>query len=97
MADQSLGRFGFTTQRAKKGEAKAGPPQYRWEGVVDIAEAQREVGDVLEVWREVSMWPDSQPFTGGVYDAWPRRLARGISFLRSESQAVLSYLQHLEG
>lgn len=79
-----------------KPPAKAGL-EFRWEGVVDIEEAHREMADVLEVWREVSLWPDSPPFTGGVFEAWPRRAARGIAFLRSESQAVLSYLMHLEG
>jgi hypothetical protein len=64
---------------------------------VDLDAAHREVADVLDVWREVSLWPDSPPFTGGVFDAWPRRIARGIALLRSESHAVLSYLTHLEG
>lgn len=89
-----MGYFGFTTQRPKKGVKQA--PQYRWGGVVDIDEAFHQVADVLEVWRAVSRWPDSPPFTGGVYDEWPSRLAQGISFLRSESQAVVSYLMHLE-
>lgn len=81
--------------QAARGQPKKSP-QYRWKGVVDVEQAKREVSDVLEVWREVSRWPDSPPFTGGVYDEWPRRLAHGISFLRSESQAVHAYLMHLE-
>lgn len=64
---------------------------------MDLDVAHREIADVLDVWREVSRWPDSPPFTGGVFDDWPRRLAHGVAFLRSESQAVLSYLMHLEG
>jgi hypothetical protein len=82
----------------KHGKPPAKPSlEYRWKGTVDLDAAHREVADVLEVWREVSRWPDSPPFTGGVFDAWPRRLTRGISLLRSESQAVVSYLTHLEG
>lgn len=83
-------------QPLKKDQKKPDPPQYRWKGVVDVDAAHLEVADVLAVWREVSQWPDSQPFTGGVFDAWPRRLAQGISFLRSESAAVFAYLTHLE-
>jgi hypothetical protein len=58
--------------------------------------AHTELADVLAVWREVSRWPDSPPFTGGVFDDWPRRLAQGIAFLRGESAAVVAYLRHLE-
>jgi hypothetical protein len=76
----------------KKGEA----PQYRWKGVVDIDEAHAAVSDVLSVWREVSRWPDSPPFEGGVWDSWPRRLAQGIAFLKGETAAVVAYLRSLE-
>jgi hypothetical protein len=82
----------------KKGQKGAKATlEFRWEGVIDLDEARKEVADILEVWREVSRWPDAPPFTGGVFDEWPRRLSQGISFLKSESQAVLSYLMHLEG
>lgn len=63
--------------------------------MVDIDEAHHEVADVLAVWREVSLWPDAPPFTGGV-DDWPRRLSQGIAFLRHESAAIVAYLRHQE-
>lgn len=63
---------------------------------IDIDEAYAAVGDVLAVWREVSRWSDAPPFTGGVFDAWPRRIAAGIAFLRGESQSVTQYLLYLE-
>ena len=91
-AEQSIGYFGWTLS-TKKGQS----PQYRWKGVVDLDTAREEVADVLAVWREVSRWPEAPPFTGGVFDEWPRRLAQGVSFLRSESAAVVAYLRHMEG
>lgn len=63
---------------------------------MDIDEAHEAVADVLAVWREVARWPDAPPFTGGVFDDWPRRLAQGVAFLKGESSAVVAYLQHLE-
>lgn len=92
--DQALGRFGFTVQPKKDGRPVA--PQYRHKGVVDIDEAHAEVGDILAVWRATSSWPDAPPFTGGVWDAWPARVAAGLAFLRSEVGAVTAYLRHLE-
>lgn len=71
-------------------------PQFRWEAVVDIDEAHEAVADVLEVWRATSRWGEAQPFTGGVWDAWPQRLAQGLAFLRGEMQAVVAYLRHEE-
>lgn len=64
--------------------------------MVDVDEAHAAVADVLAVWREVSRWPDAAPFTGGVFDDWPRRLSQGIAFLKGESAAVVAYLRHLE-
>ncbi len=91
-ADQQMfAGFGFDPP-SKKGQT----PQYRWKGIVDVDEARTAVADVLAVWREVSLWPDSPPFTGGVFDDWPRRLSQGVAFLRAESSAVIAYLRHLE-
>lgn len=96
----ALGFFGYTAQ------AK-GAPQPRWksrrsqDGAPDAAfvaacasieSAIVAVTDVLAVWREVAQWPDAQPFTGGVFDAWPHRLARGLAVCRAEAQAVRDYL-----
>lgn len=88
------GFFGFTVRRDAKGKPTGLDPRHR--GVIDIDEAHREVADVLAVWRSVSLWGDAPPFTGGVWDAWPKRLAEGVAFLRSEARAVMAYLQHEE-
>lgn len=50
------------------------------------------MADVLAVWRSVSLWPDAQPFSGGVWDSWPKRLADGVAFLAAESKVVTAYL-----
>lgn len=89
-----MGFFGYNVQ------AK-GPPQPRWKGtreeprraVVDIDEAHEAVRDILKVWRSTSSWPDAPPFSGGVWDSWPQRMAQGLSFLRNEMKAVSAYLQ----
>lgn len=60
-------------------------------------EAYDSVRDILTVWREVARWPDAPPFPGGVFEDWPRRISRGLAFLRAESKAVESYLQHQQG
>lgn len=86
-----MGFFGFTPEWTKEG--KPAPAQPRHRGVVDIDVAHREVGDVLAVWRSVSLWPDAPPFTGGVWDAWPRRLAEGVAFLKAEAAVVQAYLR----
>ncbi len=64
---------------------------------MDIDEAHAKVADILSVWREVSRWGDAAPFSGGVFDRWPRRIASGIAFLKGESAVVNAYLMHLEG
>lgn len=86
-----MGFFGLTAPM-EKGKA----PQPRWLGVVDIDEAHEEVADILEVWRATSRWGEAAPFSGGVWDAWPQRLAQGLAFLRGELQAVVAYLRHEE-
>lgn len=80
-----MGFFGYTAQ------AK-GAPQPRWRARVDVEAAIVAVTDVLAVWREVAMWPDAPPFSGGIFDAWPHRLARGLAVCRAEAQAVRDYL-----
>lgn len=86
-----MGFFGFTPEWDDKGKPKAPQPRHR--GVVDIDEAHRAVADVLAVWRSVSLWPDAPPFTGGVWDAWPKRLAEGVAFLKAEAAVVQAYLR----
>lgn len=64
--------------------------------MVSIDEAHAEVADIVAVWREVARWGDVAPFSGGVFDSWPRRISQGLAFLKGESAAVQAYLQHLE-
>lgn len=85
-----MGFFGYSLQ------AKAAP-QPRWKGAApDVTDAIAAVADVLEVWREVALWPDAPPFAGGVWTDWPARLARGLALCKSEARAVVDYLQHGE-
>lgn len=88
-----MGFFGFTTQPMKDGKPQPAQPRHR--GAVDIDEAYREVGDVLSVWRATSAWSDAAPFSGGVWDAWPQRIAQGLAFLKAEARAVQAYLQEV--
>lgn len=89
-----MGFFGFTPEWDSKGKPK--PPQPRHRGVVDIDQAHREVADVLAVWRAAQLAPDAPAFSGGVWDAWPKRLAEGLAFLRAEAAVVTAYLRHEE-
>lgn len=59
-----------------------------------MQEAFARVGDILEVWAAVGRWPESQPFSGGVWDEWPNRLAQGLALLRVEFGAAQAYLRH---
>jgi len=85
-----MGWFGFTVTA---GDA---PPQPRHRAVVNIDEAHASVADVLTVWRSTSLFPDAPAFTGGVFDAWPHRIAQGLALLRAESQALQMYLMKLK-
>ena len=69
-------------------------PQPRHKTRLDPLEAVAAVQDILEVWHRVSQWPDAQPISGGVWDAWPARLADGLAICRDEAAAVRSYLVH---
>lgn len=78
-ADQRAGLFGVTA---------GSPPQPRWRGRVDLDEAGRAVGDILERWWACLSWPAVPPYSGGVLDAWPARMAEGLSLCRQEWAAV---------
>lgn len=90
-ADQRSGWFGWTAP-ARKGEA----PQPRHVAAVDIDEALAAVGDILDAWRACVAWPDAPPFSGGVLDSWPARMAEGLAVCRAEFEAVMMYRRHLE-
>ena len=76
---QSAGFFGFTP-----GET----PQPRWQHVVDVEEAFEAAHDVREAFMRWMQWPDDAPFSGGVLDAWPARMADGLAFAKREWRAV---------
>jgi hypothetical protein len=81
-ADQRIGFFGWNVDG-----------QFRWRGVVDLDAAHAAVGDVLERWWAVLQWPDAQPFSGGVLDAWPQRLSEGLALCRVEWRAIQDFVR----
>jgi hypothetical protein len=60
----------------------------RWRGRVDLDEGAQRIGDVLSRWWVMMQWPDAQPYSGGVLDAWPARIADGLVICRNEWAAV---------
>lgn len=73
-------------------QGKRQAPTARHKGVVDVQEALEASRDVLAVWREAAQWPDVPPLSGGVWDAWPARLAQGLAVCRREAAAVTAIL-----
>jgi hypothetical protein len=55
------------------------------------------VADIVAVWRSTSQWVDAPPFSGGVWDSWPKRIADGLAFMRSEAAVVKAYLRQEAG
>ncbi len=90
-ADQRSGFFGWSPP-CRKGEA----PQPRFSAVVDIDEALAAVGDIINAWRQCLAWPDAPPFSGGILDAWPARMAEGLAECRGEFEAVMAYRRSME-
>lgn len=90
-AHQRLGFFGFTVKAGSKA-----PPQPRHLAVVNIDEALASVGDILDAWRRWVAWPESPPWSGGVLDSWPARMAEGLAICRAEFEAVLAYQRSQE-
>lgn len=80
-----MGWFGWTA-------AFEAPPQLRWEARVDLGVALPAVRDVLQRWWTVLQWPSAPPFSGGVLDAWPARIADGLVICRQEWAAVQAVL-----
>ena len=86
MAHQRQGFYGWTVGGTT--------PQPRWAGRVDVGTACARVADVLEVWWAVMRWPEAPPYSGGVMDAWPNRMAEALAVAKAEWQAVTAYLRH---
>ena len=85
-AHQASGFFGLDT-----GNAGASVPRYT--SRVDITQALAEVDDVLEVWAATATWGEAAPpFSGGVWDSWPARMAQGLAVCRAEMNAVRELL-----
>jgi hypothetical protein len=85
-----MGFFGLTPQWR---DGKPAAPQPRHLALVDIDEAHAKVADIVAVWRSTSQWVDAPPFSGGVWDSWPKRIADGLAFMRSEAAVVKAYLR----
>ncbi len=84
-AHQRMGFFGWTPDGA-------GPLQMRWQARVDLERARRQVADITQRWWAMMAW-DAPPFSGGVLDAWPARLADGLAVCKSEWAAIQAALK----
>lgn len=82
LAHQAHGFFGFSAD---------GQP--RWKGAVDVEEAMAEVGDVVDAFFAWLSWQDAPPFTGGVLDAWPARMAQGLAMAKREWAAIQAHVR----
>ena len=65
----------------------------RWRARVDLDDAREAVQDVLARWWTVLQWPDAQPYSGGVLDAWPARISDGLVICRQEWAAVMEMVK----
>lgn len=70
---------------------KESAPQPIHMAVVDIDDAIEEASPLLEAWWHVRKHPDSPPFSGGVYDAWPARDADVCAVARDEERRIWDY------
>ena len=75
-----MGFFGWTQT--------ATSPQMRWMAKVNLDAALSSSADVLSRWWTMVQWPDAQPYSGGVLDSWPSRIAEGLALCRTEWRAV---------
>ena len=60
---------------------------------MDINEALEAGRDILDRWVAWMEWPDSPPFSGGMLDSWPARLADGLALCRREWAAIQAFLK----
>lgn len=82
-----MGFFGYTAAD----DDAASQPRHR--AVIDLDDAFLRSEDVLDAWVDARRWPDAPPFSGGVLDAWPARLAQGLAVCRYEEAAVRACLR----
>jgi hypothetical protein len=61
----------------------------------DFAHAFDEVQDVIDAFFRTLSFPESQPFSGGVLDAWPARMVDGLGLARREWQAIQMHHSNL--
>lgn len=83
-AHQRLGFFGFDAMGA-------GTPQMLHREVVDIDEALEATKDVRTAWLRAQQHPNAPAYSGGVLDAWPRRMVDGFAICNAERQLLDSY------
>lgn len=79
-AHQASGFFGLTV------DGKHSTPRHQHR--VDIHEALDASSDVFDVFATVCDWPDVAPFSGGVWDDWPRKYVQGLSVCKAEMAAI---------
>lgn len=63
---------------------------------MNINAAKRETAELVDLWLSARQHPDSPPFSGGVLDSWPDRLAQAIAVMNIEDDAVRALLQYEE-
>lgn len=91
-AHQGRDFFGYSPPGKGQNSWQAG----RWSGRIDIEEALAATEGLRgQLWKWLR-WPDAQPFSGGVWDAWPARSADGLAFAKREWAMVQAYLRSLE-
>jgi hypothetical protein len=83
-AHQARGVFGFGPDK-----------QPRWAFRVNIEEALAESEGFRELFWRWMKWPESPPWSGGVFE-WPSREADALAFAKREWRAVQAYLKSLE-
>lgn len=86
LAHQRQGFFGWTL-----GEAL---PQPRWFRRIDINRACAHVADVLDAFWAAAQWEGAPPYSGGVLDAWPARMADGLAVARQEWATVQAFRRY---
>ncbi len=64
--------------------------------VLDIDHAVRVSGHSLNVWSDVRKHPDSQPYSGGVFDSWPAWAVDALAICRDEEFEIHRFQQHQE-
>ena len=84
MAHQRLGFFGFDA-------TSEGTPQPLHREVLDINEALEATSEVRIAWLRAQQHPTAPAFSGGVLDAWPRRMVDGFAICNTERQMVDAY------